>query len=190
MFTLWVWSLFLLPKLKLDWDDQWRCVQLLGCRFCEDRDCICLVHSIKHIALHMIGTSEFIQWMNEYNFWHLWRNFWWALSLLESYMVLVLWIPKQMFLITNTISRRMMDTFSPLMMRTKNWPHHWPFPLGDKSLWPVWHVDFLQCNFEVWACIPFLFCQALELGHGCLLTVQTIFTHWKQRLGPCPLVIA
>lgn len=42
-------------------------------------------------------------------------------------------------------------------------------------------------------CVPFLIYQALELGHGGLFTVETIFAQligWKQRLAPCPVVIA
>lgn len=108
-----------------------------------------------------------------------------ALSAIERYMVLVPLVFKQV-LITNVVIRRMMDIFSPRIMRNKNWPCHWTSPLGDRVCGRCGTVT--SCN-----AILFLFCQALELGHRGLFTVETIFTQligWKQRLAPCPVVIA
>ena len=58
-------------------------------------------------------------------------NLWLALSLLESYMLLALCMLKQV-LITNVTSRRTMNIFSALIMRSKNWSCHWPSPWRDR----------------------------------------------------------
>lgn len=124
-FPFWVWALSSLLRVKPGWLG-------LSVAVCSRQVHVCLVHSVKHIAWCRVGTSNFMEWMNEYSPWHLRRKFWissycpWKLRDIRSSGYF------GKCFVTDVISMRTMDVFSPPMMRTKSWPHHWPSPLGDR----------------------------------------------------------